>query len=605
MSFFNSLIKYFKSDKHNPEIDEIQSLLLNNKISDVEKRLSELKIKETDNNYIDYLYLQLQLMYSKSLFKECTIKSKELIELAERDEDNKILAGSLLIMAETYFKIGVLYKCFDAIEKIRENIDIFGDNELNRSLFNIEGAIHSSTGDLSNAIIAYNKGLEISKKDNNEKGIAIALNNIGTCYVNLGDIEKAKNNYKRSFDIKFKNNLYTSAAITQVNIAEVYIMEGEYEKAEEMLIDSLNTFIDEKIDPYIAHLYFNLIDLMLIVNKNNMAKNYLDRLKELHDKNQNPRIELYYEIGKAYILKNSDRIVNRAKSQELFHKIANQPMINFEITISAKLNLFDLLLIEFGENYSQEVYNEIIELLENIHDFAKNQNSYTLLIESYILRSKFSLLSFEIEEAKNLLTQAELMAEEKGLQKLAVKVANNFDEILSKQLFWEKLKDNNADIKERIKLLNFDGNIQSILKKQYNMIKIKPETPIMFLILSQAGIPIYSVKFREEDQMEENLVAGFITAFNAFSSEVFASKGSIERINHHEYTVLLRRMENITYCYVFKEHSYSANNKIKHFIELINEDDKSRIEEMIKSGSIDINYFDNYIKQIFDTDFYK
>ncbi|MCK5183084.1 MAG: hypothetical protein KAQ95_02175, partial [Candidatus Heimdallarchaeota archaeon] len=63
-----------------------------------------------------------------------------------------------------------------------------------------------------------------------------------------------------------------------------------------------------------------------------------------------------------------------------------------------------------------------------------------------------------------------------------------------------------------------------------------------------------------------SLLSGFISSINAFFKEVFDTSGSIERIKHQELTVLLKPVESVLFCYVFKGQSYSAIKKLEEFI---------------------------------------
>jgi len=92
----------------------------------------------------------------------------------------------------------------------------------------------------------------------------------------------------------------------------------------------------------------------------------------------------------------------------------------------------------------------------------------------------------------------------------------------------------------------------------------------MLLILKQTGQPIFNKNFLQSKfSKDESLLSGFISSINAFFKEVFETSGSIERIKHQELTVLLKPVEAILFCYVFKGQSYSAIKKLEEFILLL------------------------------------
>lgn len=69
--------------------------------------------------------------------------------------------------------------------------------------------------------------------------------------------------------------------------------------------------------------------------------------------------------------------------------------------------------------------------------------------------------------------------------------------------------------------------------------------------------------------MQEQLVAGFLTAINALVRDAFAATGSIERIKHQEHTLLLKAVEPFLVSYVFQGPSYFALQKLDQFAEAL------------------------------------
>ena len=62
-----------------------------------------------------------------------------------------------------------------------------------------------------------------------------------------------------------------------------------------------------------------------------------------------------------------------------------------------------------------------------------------------------------------------------------------------------------------------------------------------------------------------DLISGFLTAFNSFSTELF-SKG-LDRAKFGEHMILMQPVNPFTICYLFKGKTYIAKQKLNKFTE--------------------------------------
>ena len=65
--------------------------------------------------------------------------------------------------------------------------------------------------------------------------------------------------------------------------------------------------------------------------------------------------------------------------------------------------------------------DEINTLTIQLERMAKQQKSHTVLTETYLIQAKLSLLTLDMEKARRLLIQAELIAYENQLHDLSMK----------------------------------------------------------------------------------------------------------------------------------------------------------------------------------------
>lgn len=76
--------------------------------------------------------------------------------------------------------------------------------------------------------------------------------------------------------------------------------------------------------------------------------------------------------------------------------------------------------------------------------------------------------------------------------------------------------------------------------------------------------------FSVEIPFDENRVGEFISFFSSISDQMFSK--SLDRAKFGEYTLLLKTLDSISICYLFKGHSYTAQLRLKKFFESIKKD---------------------------------
>jgi len=198
------------------------------------------------------------------------------------------------------------------------------------------------------------------------------------------------------------------------------------------------------------------------------------------------------------------------------------------------------------------------------------QQSFWVLAQVHWIQAHLALIDWDINKAQKSLTEAQIIAEEKGFKHLAKRISQEFDKTLNQMDLWEQLRENNASIIERIEVTQLDDLLGKLKQQIIDVDELPAEQPVMLLILKQSGQPIFHKNFiPNRINTDEALLSGFISSINAFFKEVFETSGSIERIKHQDLTVLLKPVESILFCYVFKGQSYSAIKKLEEFILLL------------------------------------
>ena len=105
-------------------------------------------------------------------------------------------------------------------------------------------------------------------------------------------------------------------------------------------------------------------------------------------------------------------------------------------------SLCDLYFEEFRMSNQIKVLDDIPPLIDRLQKIAKVQNSFSSLANVKLLQAKFALLQINMVEARKLLTEAQQIANEHGLQLLAGLISNEHDHLLEELKLWESLKKN-------------------------------------------------------------------------------------------------------------------------------------------------------------------
>jgi len=397
--------------------------------------------------------------------------------------------------------------------------------------FYFRGVIHKVKGEIELSIKLFEQGLTIFNDLNNKRMVASILNHLGEAYRHRGDLDRALECLEQALALRYESGHLKEIAIILDKLIQILIDNGDLEQAQQ----------------------------------------YLHRYEQLNSQLKDKESNLVYLLNKALILKKSSRIRKRAEAEVILTQILEEEDLDFELILTALTNLCELLLTELRMTNDLDVLEEINPLIARLLDNAEKTGSYSILCETYLLQAKLSLLTFNIKGAKRFLTQAQQIAERFGLKLLAIKISNEHDELLKQLNIWENLKESTSSIKERMEFARLNEQMENMIQKRVVEVpELSDEEPVLLLIIAEGGTRLFSNSFSEDWDIEEDLVSSFLTAFNSFSEELFSE--GFDRAKLGQYTVLMESVANFFVCYLFKGQSYSAQHRIRSFIEKIQKD---------------------------------
>ena len=498
------------------------------------KNLTQISEKDRKRRMGLYYWYKAQNLFKVGEIMKTMEYEKLSIDLLEKWGSQFVFARALAGYGLGFIFLGEFNKGLKYLsksQKICENkISLQYNMPKLLNLFG-SGVIYWNKGELQLALKDIKKGTSLAREYHKPMFRHMGLNAIGKIYYELGDWDQAIKYYKEAIDLA--ENFESNKVYQISNLFELYIYMG-----------------DISVAPQIFH----------------NIEQYQNKVKD------NKWFNLFYRFNKALLLKKSKRTRDLGIAQEIFKNIAHEEVISLGMTQIAIFNLCEMLLDEFKDTKNIEVLDEFSPLLTNLRDVAKKRHSYKIIAETYLLEAKLSIIHFNFKKARLSLTKAQQFAEKYGLKRLAIKISNEHDKLLQNLEVWNQMKEENVDISERLEKIDINDQILTILKeKPTEILEKSPESPILLIIMDNAGIPLYTKIFDKEWKIKEELFSGFLSAFNSFSDEIFSE--GLDRANFGKFTILMAEMPPFMICYVFEGQSFLAQQKFSKFNEKLHGSD--------------------------------
>ncbi|MFX0178014.1 MAG: tetratricopeptide repeat protein [Candidatus Hodarchaeota archaeon] len=474
----------------------------------------------------------LKLIKSEFVFKKSRNLDKALeygeegLKISETHDNYKEITQALLINSSFYFAIGNLDRAIAYMERCLKVQKIYR-KKVDWKVFKDLGVLNGIIGKLDLALEYTKQSLVLAEELGNKGYIAQCLNNSSLIYRQKGNLDLALEALERNLTI--------------------------WEE------------LDDKIN-LIGGLD-SLFTVSLDANSFKQAEQYLLRMQQINKQVKNKMSDTACRVNKALLLKMSSNSHDQEKAKEILQEVIEEEIVYWEFTERALLHLCDIYLLELQTYNNQEVLNEINLLINRLSEYAEHQHSFRLLAETYVLQGKLALIQMNMGDARQLFTKAERIADEHGLHLLARTISTEHDKLLEQLEKWENLRKAKTPVSERLKFVEIDKTIDHMMGKR--MIKppdLVEEDPILLIIMSKAGKPHFNHTFIKNWDYSD-LFSSFISAFNTFSSEIFAK--TIDRIKIGDNIIFIKPIEPFIACYVSKGQSYPALKKLNKFSDSI------------------------------------
>ncbi|MFW9846978.1 MAG: tetratricopeptide repeat protein [Candidatus Thorarchaeota archaeon] len=395
---------------------------------------------------------------------------EESLAIWEEEKAYQSIGVILNNLGNVYALKGDLQRALDYHKRALRTREEYGNKpETAMSLVNV-GSVHQTLGNLNQALEYYHRALVIFEEVEVKQTKALALNNLGSAYQLRGDLSQSLEFHQRSLEMRRELGNNQDIAQSLLNIGEIHQVKGEIKQALDNYQQSLELYKESGNDTYTAVAYYMIINTATESSQFDIADAALTNLDDLNKNADNRVIDQRYRVAKAIRLKASGSAREKLRAQEILAEVVEEEIGAHALTVTAMVHLCDLLMFELKMTGEELLFTRARDTAQQILDIAKSQTSYTLMVEAYILQSKFALVEQDIEKARILLGQAHIMTQEKGLYRLARKVAHERD-LLQLQLDkWQKIIEQNPSRMEMIDFAQLDNYLERMIKKTVDVL---------------------------------------------------------------------------------------------------------------------------------------
>ncbi len=450
-------------------------------------------------------------------------------------------------------------------------------------LINIIG-LYKTKGDYDKALSTLDKYYNMSEELGDEHCLGIAHRWYGSIYCDKGELDEALKHYQKSLEIFQKFKTLDTLGGLYYSFGDLYLKKDELDKSLEYHLLALE--FREKMQmgdklSLIALSLKSLVVLYLNLDENEEAHNYLVRLEIFSSETDTVEIEYLYLLAKSIYLKYQGEIGTANESKKILFDLIHKQNINHSISVEAILNLCELLLIELGTTEDMSILLETKGYIAQLIEIASYNNLYPLLAETYLLQAQLALIEIKIDEAKYFISNAQQIAEEKGLRRLAIIISNEYDMILDKLDQWDDFTRKLPTVAEKLELTHIEQILNQMIKKRMidTSYAVKEEEyPIMLFILNTSDTILFTENFDVE--LEEQDLEQFLEVLKEI--RLAESSDIIQRNRFQEYTYLTKNIDSFLFSYIFEGKAYSSINKMNAFIDEIK--DPSPIWDILKDS---------------------
>ncbi|MHA2357556.1 MAG: tetratricopeptide repeat protein, partial [Candidatus Heimdallarchaeaceae archaeon] len=332
-------------------------------------------------------------------------------------------------------------------------------------LLNNVGAAHSILGNYDEAI----KYLEIALKSNELKKRIYAVNlnrfNIARIYRTKGNLDKSLQLLEEVLQYFIEKDLKLEQSGVLAEISQTYDRKGLQKKALETREKALEVSYQTEQRSFTAFLLYLLVQMTLNHNKEELAKKYFTELEKVTESIEFKNVKRLTLLAEAAILRNSSEIRDRIRAEALFDQLILEDLAHY-LHIEILFQFCELLLYELKNTSDKKYLTKLLKNLDKMIEIGTTKHIPHLNIESLWFKSQLALLNLDFDKAKELLNQAFSIAEDKGLNQLALKISRSREDLIKQRIELEELEKESPTISKRMDTIKIENGFKEITKSE-------------------------------------------------------------------------------------------------------------------------------------------
>ena len=434
-----------------------------------------------------------------------------LYNKSKEQEETVLLFKSIILLIE----INRRMSNFTVVEKLfleGEKIINESNDQMEIEYYTVElnyqrSSLLTRSGKIDHAINLLNNCISTSEKLENEYILMRSYNDIGICYGRNGNLDTAHEYFLKCLSVARKINSKFYIAGSNTNLAIIYQLKGELAEAFQFAEEGLKNNLTLNLQLYVsedylilgkieysfgnynktleyynkclsireknssdffqAEILYYLIVFLCDVKNFDEAKDLLLKLEIINNKKAHPVIKQFYSISKAMILRYRPTFIDKGTAIQIFKEISNGDVVEDELSVFATLNLFELLLEEIKVYENESTLKELINLIEKLDRLATKRNSYSLIVQVLLLKSRFDMLDGDFSNSKELLEKALDLTIKKSMKYLKETVQNQLRLFANLEPSYKEFMQTNTNISDRSEFIGLNNVVGLIRKNQF------------------------------------------------------------------------------------------------------------------------------------------
>lgn len=294
---------------------------------------------------------------------------------------------------------------------------------------------------------------------------------LGNIYLLMGNFEQAMDDFNISLEYVVHNRsfpIHAHLANAILGIAKIYFFHSDFESALKWTKKAIYFGKKNAINLFNVNLILSMvIDVALETQFDDQAKLFLEHIEE-----NKSRITFYSEsfhqqaifnLIKAKILMLSNRLKDKVEADLILQEIIKRCNYN-NLKVEAMLLVSKMRLFEYQTTGDTEVLKEFIDQIEKLLTFSKTNNLPNFTIEILKLKSQFQLVEGNLEESRNLLHEALIIAKLSNLNLLQSSLSKDLEKLDEEFQKWTFLIDKNRIFQKRLEHSQLEDYINKALK---------------------------------------------------------------------------------------------------------------------------------------------